>query len=59
MTHVSANQQLAGLVPVIDVDVLEQEPLPQSPASPTGAGTGINARQANRFKRFSAILSVS
>lgn len=49
---------MPGLIPVIDVDALEQEPLEQSPVS-TGSGTGINLRQAIKFKRFSAMLSVS
>jgi hypothetical protein len=52
---------MAGFNPVIDVDAppQETETLVESPVSPAGTGMSVHMRQSNRFKRFSAILSVS
>jgi hypothetical protein len=57
----SGSQFMAGFNPVIDVDAppQETETLVESPVSPAGTGMSVHLRQSNRFKRFSAILSVS
>ncbi len=57
----SGSQFMVGFNPVIDVDAppQEMETMVESPASPNGNGMSVHMRQSNRFKRFSAILSVS